>query len=98
MARIAGVNIPDNAHIVIGLQHIYGIGTTKTLAVLEGLEDNDIALFHEVAHAVSLPNVLDLTLYVDRGRAELDKYIHTPILFVLDLLSSLSRNTTTRYL
>jgi len=29
MARIAGVNIPDNAHIVIGLQHIYGIGTTR---------------------------------------------------------------------
>jgi len=29
MARIAGVNIPDNAHIVIGLQHIYGIGQTR---------------------------------------------------------------------
>ena len=29
MARIAGVNIPDNAHIVIGLQHIYGIGSTR---------------------------------------------------------------------
>jgi len=29
MARIAGVNIPDNTHIVIGLQHIYGIGTTR---------------------------------------------------------------------
>ena len=25
MARIAGVNIPNNAHIVIGLQAIYGI-------------------------------------------------------------------------
>lgn len=29
MARIAGVNIPNNAHIVIGLQAIYGIGTTR---------------------------------------------------------------------
>jgi len=29
MARIAGVNIPDNAHIVMGLQHIYGIGPTR---------------------------------------------------------------------
>ena len=29
MARIAGVNIPDNAHIVIGLQHIYGIGSSR---------------------------------------------------------------------
>lgn len=29
MARIAGVNIPDNKHIVIGLTHIYGIGITR---------------------------------------------------------------------
>lgn len=29
MARIAGVNIPDNAHVVIGLQHIYGIGPSR---------------------------------------------------------------------
>ena len=29
MARIAGVNIPNNAHVVIGLQAIYGIGLTR---------------------------------------------------------------------
>lgn len=29
MARIAGVNVPDNAHVVIGLQHIYGIGPSR---------------------------------------------------------------------
>lgn len=29
MARIAGVNIPDNAQIVIGLQQIYGIGPSR---------------------------------------------------------------------
>ena len=29
MARIAGVNIPDNAQIIIGLQHIYGIGPSR---------------------------------------------------------------------
>lgn len=29
MARIAGVNIPDNAHVVIGLQHIYGVGPSR---------------------------------------------------------------------
>ena len=28
MARIAGINIPMNKHIVIGLTHIYGIGRT----------------------------------------------------------------------
>src|SRR5690349_18731140 len=29
MARIAGVNIPVNKHIVIGLTSIYGIGDTR---------------------------------------------------------------------
>ncbi len=29
MARIAGVNIPDNKHTVISLTYVYGIGKTK---------------------------------------------------------------------
>lgn len=29
MARIAGVNIPDQKHIKISLQYIYGIGKTR---------------------------------------------------------------------
>tara|TARA_B100000809_G_scaffold7847_1_gene7690 strand:- start:796 stop:1152 length:357 start_codon:yes stop_codon:yes gene_type:complete len=29
MARIAGVNIPDNKHTVISLTYVYGIGQTK---------------------------------------------------------------------
>ena len=29
MARIAGVNIPDNKHTVISLTYIFGIGQTK---------------------------------------------------------------------
>ncbi|PAU85793.1 30S ribosomal protein S13 [Pseudomonas sp. WN033] len=29
MARIAGVNIPDNKHTVISLTYIFGIGRTK---------------------------------------------------------------------
>ena len=28
MARIAGVNIPDNKHTVISLQYVFGIGQT----------------------------------------------------------------------
>lgn len=35
MARIAGVNIPNNAHIVIGLQAIYGIGATRARLICE---------------------------------------------------------------
>jgi small subunit ribosomal protein S13 len=29
MARIAGINIPMNKHVIIGLTHIYGIGPTR---------------------------------------------------------------------
>ncbi len=29
MARIAGVNIPDNKHVVISLTYIYGVGRTQ---------------------------------------------------------------------
>ena len=35
MARIAGVNIPNNAHIVIGLQAIYGVGATRAKLICE---------------------------------------------------------------
>ena len=39
MARIAGVNIPDNKHAVISLTYIYGIGrtTAKTLCAKTGI-------------------------------------------------------------
>lgn len=33
MARIAGVNIPNHQHAVIGLQAIYGIGKTRAHAI-----------------------------------------------------------------
>ncbi len=33
MARIAGVNIPDNKHAVISLTYIYGIGKTTAQAI-----------------------------------------------------------------
>ena len=39
MARIAGVNIPDNKHIVVSLRYVYGIGPTvaKTLCETTGI-------------------------------------------------------------
>ena len=33
MARIAGINIPMNKHVVIGLTHIYGVGKTRARKV-----------------------------------------------------------------
>ncbi|MBO1530039.1 30S ribosomal protein S13 [Psychrobacter sp. F1192] len=35
MARIAGVNIPDNKHAVISLTYIFGIGRTTAQKILE---------------------------------------------------------------
>jgi small subunit ribosomal protein S13 len=32
MARIAGINIPMNKHVVIGLTHIYGVGRARAIA------------------------------------------------------------------
>jgi small subunit ribosomal protein S13 len=33
MARVAGVNIPDNKHLKIALTYIYGIGLTRSQSI-----------------------------------------------------------------
>ena len=38
MARIAGINIPIDKHIVIGLQSIFGIGETRSKLICEALK------------------------------------------------------------
>ena len=38
MARIAGINIPTQKHIVIGLQSIFGIGQTRSKLICETLK------------------------------------------------------------
>ncbi len=40
MARIAGVNIPVNKHIVIGLTSIYGVGSTTAKAICAAADLN----------------------------------------------------------
>jgi len=35
MARIAGINIPMNKHVSIGLTHIYGIGRSRAVVICE---------------------------------------------------------------
>ena len=34
MARIAGVDLPRNKHVIIALQYIYGIGATRSKNIL----------------------------------------------------------------
>ena len=36
MARIAGINIPMNKHVGIGLTHIFGVGRARALRGLRG--------------------------------------------------------------
>ena len=40
MARIAGINIPMNKHVVIGLTHIFGVGRSraKDICVATGIK------------------------------------------------------------
>ena len=42
MARIAGVNIPDNKHAVISLTYIYGVGRSQArrLCAATGVAEN----------------------------------------------------------
>tara|TARA_R110002072_G_scaffold135654_4_gene277166 strand:- start:2749 stop:3105 length:357 start_codon:yes stop_codon:yes gene_type:complete len=63
MARIAGVNIPDNKHLVIALTYIYGIGGTRAQQVCDAV---GLAGFSKVR---------DLTeADLDKIRAEVGKY------------------------
>lgn len=38
MARISGVDLPQNKQVWIGLTYIYGIGRTRSLAILQQAE------------------------------------------------------------
>tara|TARA_Y100001949_G_C15963040_1_gene320196 strand:- start:622 stop:978 length:357 start_codon:yes stop_codon:yes gene_type:complete len=42
MARIAGVNIPDNKHAVISLTYVYGVGktTAQQICAASGIAEN----------------------------------------------------------
>ena len=42
MARIAGINIPDQKHTVIALTSIYGIGKTRSQSICaaSGIAEN----------------------------------------------------------
>lgn len=38
MARIAGINVPTDKHIVIGLQSIFGLGSSRAKAICMALK------------------------------------------------------------
>ena len=64
MARIAGVNIPNHQHIVIGLTAIYGIGRPRA---------QDICAIAGVATTKKVKDLDDSEL--EKLRAEIDKFV-----------------------
>ena len=62
MARIAGVNIPDNKHTVIALTYIYGVGRTRA---------QDICAASGIAESAKMGSLSEAQ--VDSLRAEVAK-------------------------
>ncbi|HIF52340.1 MAG TPA: 30S ribosomal protein S13 [Thiotrichaceae bacterium] len=63
MARIAGVNIADNKHLVIALTYIYGIGATRSQKICDAVGIQGTTKVRELSEA-------DL----DKVRAEVTKF------------------------
>jgi small subunit ribosomal protein S13 len=51
MARIAGINIPMNKHVWVGLTHIYGVGRTQSLKACAGAGVNPSTLVKDLTDA-----------------------------------------------
>lgn len=51
MARIAGVNIPDDKRIEVALTHIYGIGRSRSKSILAALKLNPNTRTKELGEA-----------------------------------------------
>ncbi|MEM6998622.1 MAG: 30S ribosomal protein S13 [Pseudomonadota bacterium] len=63
MARIAGVNIPDNKHLNIALTYIYGIGRTRSASICSATG---------LAETIKVNQLTEEEL--DKVRAEVGKY------------------------
>ena len=64
MARVAGINIPDNKHAEISLTYVYGIGKTRA---------KDICTIIGVDHSTQIKNKKKNQL--EKVRTEVGKYI-----------------------
>ena len=62
MARIAGVNIPTNKRVVVGLQYIHGIGAAKAKEIMEKVSIPEIRRVSQLTDQ----EVLQLREVIDR--------------------------------
>ena len=51
MPRIAGINIPDNKRVEIGLSYIYGLGLSQSQVILKELKISGNPKFSELTEA-----------------------------------------------
>ena len=63
MARIAGINIPDNKHLNIALTYIYGIGRTRAQSICDSLN---------LKYSIKVNQLSESDL--DNIRVEVDKF------------------------
>ncbi|MFC3152096.1 30S ribosomal protein S13 [Litoribrevibacter euphylliae] len=63
MARIAGVNIPDNKHAVISLTYIFGVGRTRSQSILAAVGVEPTTKIKDLSEEV-----------LDKIRAEVAKF------------------------
>ena len=64
MARIAGVNLPAQKHVWVGLQSIYGIGRTRSKKVCDTAGVNSATKIRDLSEPE-----------VERLRAEIGKFV-----------------------
>ncbi len=62
MARIAGVNIPTNKRVVVGLQYIHGIGAAKAKEIMDKVSIPDTRRVSQLTDQ----EVLQLREVIDR--------------------------------
>ena len=77
MARIAGVNIPTNKRVLIGLQYIYGIGPAKA---------------REIASAIGIPDERRVSQLTDQEVLQIREMIDRDYIVEGDLRRETAMN------
>jgi small subunit ribosomal protein S13 len=84
VARIAGVNIPTQKRVEIGLTYIYGIGRIKSKEICEKLEIPDTQRVHELTDE----DILRIRTLIDkeyRVEGDLRRFVSMNIKRLTDL-------------
>lgn len=67
MARIAGVDLPKNKRIEIGLTYIYGIGKSQSKIILEKININPNIIIRQLTdeQIISIRNILNTEYQIE---------------------------------